>query len=282
MQFATQRSHACCTKNNCFKISAKFEMMISNQKDNLMVLTFYFTSSICAKPMLRTSSKRAFTSTSTATCQWFLKQIKENIMLSLKNCQWSFLSCYICLAKPLQFGNNNNNNVTILRERKKQRPIQNLCKCESCPKEDFSTHTCFPDSAAFTSAEITGLSLLVRYRVAFIAATWWRRRKKAKTKNAVIFSNIGHVSCGNLYSWAFQINSSVFHLSKKSQGSGGSSSKTCKYPRIIWCSLHKMLGTCHKAMVRMLNKNVAFSYNVKNVYLLSSSPKKTRKFGDLD
>lgn len=204
-------------------------------------------------------------------------------MLSLKNCKWGFMSCYICLQKPLQFGDNNNNNVTILWERNKKRPIQNLCKWESCTKEDFSTHTCFPDSAAFTSAEITGLSLLVRYRVAFIATTCWRRRrKKAKTKNAVIFPNIGHVSSGNLYSRAFQINSSVFHLSKKSQGSGGSLSKTSKYPGIIWCSLHKMLGTCHKAVVRMLNKNVAFSYNIKNVYLLSSSPKKTRKFGDLD
>lgn len=194
-------------------------------------------------------------------------------MLSLKHCKWGFLSCYICLQKPLQFGNNNNNNniVTILWERNKKKDSFKIFANERAAQKKISQQTtCFPDSAAFTSAEITGLSLLVRYRVAFIAATWWRRRrKKAKTKNAVIFSNIGHVSCGNLYSWAFQINSSVFHLSKKSQGSGGSSSKTCKYPRITWCSLHKMLGTCHKAVVRMLNKNVAFSYNVKNVYLLS-------------
>ncbi len=117
-------------------------------------------------------------------------------MLLLKNCKWGFLSCYICLQKPLQFGNNNNNNnVTILWERNKKRPIQNLCKWESCPKEGFSTHTCFPDSAAFTSAEITGLSLLVRYRVAFIATTWWRRRRKKESKNKKCCHFVQHRSC---------------------------------------------------------------------------------------
>ncbi len=105
-------------------------------------------------------------------------------MLLLKNCKWGFLSCYICLQKPLHFGNNNNNNknVKILWERKKKRPIQNLCKWESCPKEGFSTHTCFPDSAAFTSAEITGLSLLVRYRVAFIATTCEEEEEEEERK----------------------------------------------------------------------------------------------------
>lgn len=201
-------------------------------------------------------------------------------MLSLKNCKWGFLSCYICLQKPLQFGNNNNNNnVTILWERNKKKTHSKSLQMRELPKRRFLNTHLLSRFSCFHKCRNHRAVIVGAVQSCFYSYHLWRRRrrKKAKTKNAVIFSNIGHVSCGNLYSWAFQINSSVFHLSKKSQGSGGSLSKRCKYPRIIWCSLHKMLGTCHKAMVRMLNKNVAFSYNVKNVYLLSSSPKKNQK-----
>ncbi len=204
------------------------------------------------------------------------------------NCKWGFLSCYICLRKPLQFGNNNNDNdITIFVGKKQKTPNQNLCKRESCPKEDFSTHLlsrfgCF-HKCRNHRAVIVGAVQSCFYSCHLMKKKKKKKKKESKKKeNAVIFSNIGHVSCRNLCSRAFQITSAVFHLSKKSQGSGGSSSKTCKYPRIIWCSLHKMLSTSHKAVVRMLNKNVAFSYNIKNVYLLSSSPNTNRKFGDLD